>query len=105
MAVQIERYEVRFYRSDGRAVEGVDVPYRISGNLLFTLDAESSGTSSLSIEAVRAQAKLEPPLANLKNAGQSQFLTCFAEITVSGRTIAGEAVQATGRIQVDFSDY
>jgi hypothetical protein len=105
LAIMIERYEVRFYRSDGRGVEGIDVPYRISGNVTAALDADNGGTVPLLVEAVRAQAKMEPPLANLKNGGQSQFLTMFAEITVHGRTIAGQAVQATGRIQVDFSDY
>ena len=28
----------------------------------------------------------------------------IAEITISGQTVAGEAVSATGRMQVDFAD-
>src|SRR5262245_45174560 len=31
--VVIERFQVQYVRSDGRNVEGVDVPYRISGDL------------------------------------------------------------------------
>ncbi len=43
MAVFVERYEIRYYRSDGRATQGVDVPYTISGNLTTAVDA---GTGS-----------------------------------------------------------
>jgi len=35
--VQLDSYEVRYTRSDGRGVEGTDVPYRITGNLAATL--------------------------------------------------------------------
>jgi hypothetical protein len=31
--VYLVRYEVRYFRSDGRDVEGVDVPFRITGPL------------------------------------------------------------------------
>src|SRR5919197_6756481 len=31
--ITVERYEVRYYRSDGRDVPGVDVPYTITGNV------------------------------------------------------------------------
>jgi len=114
MAVIIERYEVHFFRSDGRNVEGVDVPHSISGAVRFALDAESSGTSELLIEVVRSQAKLEPPLRNLRFNNQTTdtgfgsgaiILTTFAEITVHGKTIAGQAVTAKGVLQVDFADF
>ena len=35
--VQLESYEVRYSRSDGRGVEGVDVPFRITGTLATTV--------------------------------------------------------------------
>jgi hypothetical protein len=60
------------------------------------------------IEVVRAQAKLEPPLRNLRTenfGGSALILTCFAEITVHGRTLAGEAVSGSGRLQIDFADW
>jgi len=105
MAIQIERYEVRFYRSDGRGVEGVDVPYRISGAMNGVIDAATSGGVGFTIELVRAQAKMEPPLANLRFGGQSTVVTMFADVVVHGRTTAGEAVQASARVQIDFGDY
>ena len=109
-AVIVERYEVRYYRSDGRNAEGVDVPYRISGNVTIALDVASSGTVDVPIEVVRAQAKLEPPLRNLRAVGtdlggSALVLTCFAEITLHGKTLAGQAVTASGRLQIDFADW
>jgi hypothetical protein len=105
MAVFMERYEVSFFRSDGRGVEGVDVPYRISGALNGVIDAATSGGVAFNIEVVRAQAKMEPPLANLRSGGQSSVVTMFADVVVHGRTTAGEAVQASARVQIDFADY
>jgi len=109
-AVIMERYEVRYYRSDGRNTEGVDVPYGISGNLTTAIDTASSGTSPVPVEVVRAQAKLEPPLRNLRivdnePGGSALILTCFAEITLHGKTISGQAVTGSGRLQIDFADW
>jgi hypothetical protein len=109
-AVIIERYEVRYYRSDGRNTEGVDVPYRISGNITTGIDVATSGTTPVVVEVVRAQAKLEPPLRNLRlvgtePGGSALVLTCFAEITLHGKTVSGQAVTGSGRLQIDFSDW
>jgi hypothetical protein len=107
MAVFVERYEISYYRSDGRGVEGVDVPYRISGNLSTAVDVGTgSGQNvTVSLEVVRLQAKLEPPLLNLRGGGQAQVLSCFAQITIHGKTVAGEAVESTGTLQINFADY
>jgi hypothetical protein len=102
MDVIIERYEVRYFRSDGRGVEGVDVPHRISGYVTGTIDAESNQSEEGPIEVVRRQAKLEPPLSNLVGA---QIVTMFAEITISGQTLAKQAVVASGRMQINFADF
>jgi hypothetical protein len=112
-AIILERYDVQYYRSDGRNTEGVDVPYRISGNMTFGFDVDVSGTVNVPIEVVRAQAKLEPPLRNLRRTsststdfgGNALVITCFARVTVYGHTIAGEAVTAVGTLQIDFADY
>jgi hypothetical protein len=109
-AVIIERYEVRYYRSDGRSTQGVDVPYTISGNVTTAIDVATSGTASVPVEVVRAQAKLEPPLRNLRGVssdpgGSALILTCFAEITLHGKTVAGDAVSGSGRLQIDFADW
>jgi hypothetical protein len=109
-AVIIERYEVRYYRSDGRNTQGVDVPYTISGNVTTAIDVATSGTTPVPVEVVRAQAKLEPPLRNLRvvdtdPGGSALILTCFAEITLHGKTVAGDAVTGSGRLQIDFADW
>lgn len=109
-AVIIERYEVKYRRSDGRGVEGQDVPYSISGNVTSAFDVKTSGTDPLLIEVVRAQAKLEPPLRNLRGAtngalGGAFIVTMFADITVHGRTISGQPVSGSGSLQIDFADY
>lgn len=102
VAVIIRSYEVRYFRSDGRAVEGLDVPYRITGHLTFAVDAETDGTSGVPIEVVRRQAKTEPPLNTIF---QTTVVTMSAEITLYGETIAGQAVSSRGRLQIDFADY
>lgn len=100
----VERYEVHYFRSDGRNAEGVDVPYAITGNLAQEVIEESAAT--LSLEVVRRQAKLEPPLRNLVGGGGALVVTMFAEITLHARTTTGEVTNpVTGRLQVDFADF
>src|SRR5262245_8451582 len=60
MHLLLTRYEVRYFRSDGRATQGVDVPYSISGAMAGEVDVATSGTSTVNIQVVRDQAKLEP---------------------------------------------
>ncbi len=104
-AVIIERYEVKYRRSDGKGVEGQDVPFAISGNVTAAYDVKNSGTDPLIIDVVRAQAKLEPPLRNLQNGGGAIIVTMFADITLHGRTISGQPVTGTGSMQIDFADW
>jgi hypothetical protein len=93
----LQRYEVRYTRSDGRAVEGLDVPYRFSG--LMTAVVTNNGNLAVPIEVVRRQAKLEPPLSQIDGA---QIVTMFAEVTVYGESAAGSGASASGQLQVDF---
>jgi len=100
----IERYEVRYFRSDGRNTEGVDVPYRISGNVAQEVQEESAAT--LNLEVVRRQAKVEPPLGNLLNGGGPSIVTMFAEITLHARTTTDQTTNAvSARLQIDFADF
>jgi hypothetical protein len=100
--VLVQQYEVRYYRSDGRGAEGVDVPYRYSGPVAAEVDVATSGTTDVPVQVVRRQAKIEPPLSNITG---YQIVSMIAEITISGQTVAGETVTATGRMQIDFADY
>jgi len=104
-AIIVNRYEVTYYRSDGRANQGVDVPFFISGALTATVDAATSGTITIPIEVVRRQAKLEPPLLQLAPGGQALIVTMFAKITLYGQTIAGQAVTASGSMQLDMANF
>jgi len=109
-AIIVNRYEVSYFRSDGRAQQGVDVPFSISGALTASFDAKTSGTDDVTIEVVRRQAKLEPPLIQLVQenpqfGGQALIVTMFAKITLYGQTIAGQNVTASANMQIDFADY
>jgi hypothetical protein len=102
--VTVERYEVHYFRSDGRNTEGVDVPYSITGNLAQEVVEESATT--LNLEVVRRQAKLEPPLTNLINGGGSIIVTMFAEVTLHARTTTGQTTNpVSARLQIDFADF
>lgn len=115
--VLLERYEIRYYRSDGRNTQGVEVPFNISGELSVVVPLSRTVNATFNLEVVRLQAKQEPPLRNLicrggvdttdqPLCGQADTLTVFAEITLYGRQIySGDVVTTTGRLQIDFADY
>jgi hypothetical protein len=98
--VRITRYQVSYRRSDGRGVEGVDVPYPISGNITVTVAAGAD--AEFSVDLVRHQAKIVPPLSNITGL---QVVTMQADVTLSGQTISGQAVQASGSVPITFADY
>ena len=98
--VRILRYDVVWRRSDGRGVEGADVPYRTSGNITITVSPGE--TITFPIDLVRHQAKLVPPLSNITGL---QVVTMFADITLSGEVISGQGVSGQGSAQVTFADY
>ena len=117
--VLLERYEVRYIRSDGRNTEGIDVPFRITGPVVGVMHAPSGvgepGTAVV-ITVVRHQAKFEPPLKNLVGIFNNNpnlvttfpsagVITCIAEITIHGRNMRGQGLAATGRLQVTFADF
>jgi len=111
MHVVLESYTVRYFRTDGRDVEGQDVPYHFSSAISGEIDLQTSGASDFPIPIVRAQAKQEPPLRNLRvipgtnplpAANITPVVTMIAEVTVYGHTFANERVSATVRFTVDF---
>jgi hypothetical protein len=98
-AITVNRYRVRFIRSDGRNTEGVDVPYAFDGAFTTTV----SGTSSANFTLVRAQAKAEAPLAAL--ATNLLVLSTIAEITFYGHDQTGREVLVTGQLGVHFANW
>ncbi len=107
--VFLDRYEVRFFRSDGHNAVGIDVPHSISGPLGNARLHTPTGTGEIDLTVpltlVRQAAKLEPPLRNLRGGGGLTILTCFAEITVYARQLDGGTLRAQGTIQVTFADF
>lgn len=100
----IDHYEVRYIRSDGRSVEGVDVPFHISGAVTQEVQADSDAV--LNVEIVRRQAKIEPPLSSLAFGNGPSIVTMFAEVTLFAHTTINQSTNsATGRVQVDFADF
>jgi hypothetical protein len=102
-AVTFTRYHVEFKRTDGRQTPGVDVPYPFDGAVTATV----AGVSAITVpfEAVRVQAKLEPPLRAMAGGGNAVAISTLAEVTFFGRDQAGNEVIARGTLQVNFADW
>jgi hypothetical protein len=97
--ITINRYRVAFRRTDGRAVQGVDVPYAFEGGITFTVTGDAtSGIFTL----VRPQAKLEAPLRALRTGG---LISTLADVTFYGFDQTGTEVSVTGTISVNFADW
>jgi hypothetical protein len=103
--VMLERYQVQYLRSDGHNVEGVDVPFRITGGLSGAVGLNDTEPLEKVIIIVRHQAKSDPPLRNYRGAGGEKLVTVTAVITVHGRTVSGHAVSTEGRLQINFADF
>jgi hypothetical protein len=98
--VILQRYDVSFQRSDGRGVEGVDVPYRFSGGITETVAV--GGEATVTIDLVRQQAKLEPPLSNITGL---QIVEMTATVTFYGATVSRKTVSASGSAGIRFADF
>ena len=101
--VVLERYDVAWTRTDGHNVQGIDVPYNFSGPL--ALRVTPNGSSEATFTLVRHEAKLEPPLRNMRGGGGLDVLHTIATITLHGRTTSGKTVEVGGRLEVTFADF
>jgi len=90
-----------YIRSDGRNVQGTDVPFAFDGGVTVTVD----GASSVPFTLVRAQAKHEAPLKALAGHGGAQHISTVARVTFYGHDQTGRGVTVTGNIEVDFADW
>ncbi len=100
--ITINRYRVQFRRSDGRQTPGVDVPYGFDG--AFTATVSGSGIKA-SFTLVRIQAKTENPLVLLAGRNASNAISTIADVTFYGSDQAGNEVNVSGQIGVDFADW
>jgi hypothetical protein len=102
-SITVERYRVSYSRSDGRATEGVDVPYAHEGMVTVLLNVGT--TSDVTFTIVRAAAKAEPPLVDLSEGRDNGILTCLAKVEFFGKDQVGRAVKATGYLTIHFANY
>jgi hypothetical protein len=116
--ITVTRYRVEFRRADGRNTPGVDVPHPFDGAITFTA---VGGTTSATFVLVRAQAKEEAPLLNLRalapappgyncegpiaGIGGALHIATLAYVTFYGHDQTGTPVSATGTISVTFADW
>ena len=98
----VDRYRVRYVRSDGRHTPGVDVPHAWDGALGVTA---SVAAEIVEIVLVRASAKLDPPLITLRQGGGDVVINVTAHVTFYGRDHGGARVQADSAIEVEFADW
>jgi hypothetical protein len=99
--VTLTRYHVEFVRSDGRNVQGQDVPYAFDGTSTLTIAA--GGTGTLVFELVRFSAKQESPLVQLVQ--NPIEISTLANVTFFGTDLVGNAIQVTGSISVNFANF
>lgn len=98
--ITLNRYTVRFTRTDGRNTQGVDVPYGFEGAATGTVAGDGG---SISFELVRHTAKKEAPLLALQSSPVT--ISTIAEVTFYGRDQNGREVSVVGRISVDFGNF
>ena len=100
--ITFNHYRVEYRRTDGRNVQGVDVPYAFEGASTFTVGANSTTAGFI---LVRVQAKLEPPLITLQGDGGAIVISTIADVTFYGKDQTGTDVAVTGSISINFSDW
>jgi hypothetical protein len=97
--ITVDRYRVRFIRSDGRNTEGVDIPYAFDSAFTATV----AGDTQVGFTIVRHQAKDEAPLRALVRNGL--VISTIAEVTFYGHDQTGRTVTATANISVSFANF
>jgi hypothetical protein len=99
--VTISRIRVSYRRTDGRNVQGVDIPYAFETASTGTVPA--TGTAQISFTLVRNDAKSEAPLVQLRTNGV--IIDAIADVTVIGQDRVGNDISATASIGVAFGNF
>jgi len=106
-SIQVTRYVVTYFRSDGKNTEGVDIPYSFEG--YFSTVVEVDEQVEVNFVLVREVAKLEPPLVDLIESGleggNETVLEVQARIDFYGHDLANNKVKATGYLAIFFANY
>jgi hypothetical protein len=99
-AVTFTRYRIEYRRADGRNTPGVDIPYAFDGATTFTVAGDAV---TAVVEIVRHVAKAEAPLASL--AADPKVITTIATMTFYGKDQAGNNVQVSADLQINFGNF
>jgi hypothetical protein len=100
--VTITRYHVEYQRTDGRNVQGVDVPFAFDSAMTFTVP-EDGDSDEFVFEIVRHSAKAEAPLRALMQSGG--IINTIATISFYGHDQVGNKVSATAMMGINFADF
>lgn len=91
MNVIVDQIDVEFMRTDGRNVQGVDVPYSFTQPMNMLVPVDES--VEIPFILIRHVAKLEPPLFALNQVpNQGKVLQLVAKVTVHGKDLGGHRV-------------
>ena len=98
--VLIDQIDVAFKRTDGRNVEGVDVPYSFTQPM--SMQVAINGKASIPFILIRHVAKLEAPLLALhETPNQAKILQLVAVVTIHGKDTGGHRVApVTGNVSI-----
>ena len=99
--VTITRYRVVYRRTDGRNVQGVDVPWAFDSGMTVSIPASSSAQQTFDL--VRVSAKFEAPLAALTVNGQA--LDVIADVTFYGKDMHHNDISVSGSIGITFANF
>ena len=105
MNVIVDQIDVEFMRTDGRNVEGVDVPARFTQPMNWLVKV--GATESIPFVLIRHVAKIEAPLlALLEVPSQGIVLQLVARVTVHGKDLGGHRVApVTSHVSVWCSNF
>ncbi len=102
--VILNKYHVKYVRTDGRNVEGVDVPRAFWGSMTARIVADGD-EHNVSIIVVRANAKMERPLVELRYLGDEKEIECTAEIELYGEDLGGHSVYVKANLPIVFANF
>lgn len=94
--VILSRYRVSWIRDDGKAQQGLDVPYAFEGMLDAVVGP--SDVASLRLILVRAIALTEPPFVQFAGGSETLDMRGILNVTLSGRDQSGTPFSVTGAI-------
>ena len=101
--IQVTRYVVTYIRSDGKNIQGREVPYSFEGELSVLV--RIGQLANVRFVIVREVAKQEAPLLSLYQAYQGDVLNVTARVDFYGHDLANKNVKATGFLPVYFANY